>query len=423
MFKFWIAFKKEVNILRNDKVGLALMFIMPLLLVLLITIIQDGSFKMVNEHKVKMVLANKDMGQQGAHLIFKMEQMGLFHLDLVSVGKDEIKQELLKGKKSVALYIPADFSAKLTEKVQRISRTMMQELGLETDSTAKKMTALPTLDFYYDPVLPKGYTHSVENMVYSLLATVESELMVDQIYKQMELGVSSENLKKQMTESRAEIKRHAATRHVALNPNSTQHNVPAWTIFAMFFMVNSLGNSIIKERTNGSFIRLKTMPTNFFLVLSTKILVYLLAAILQVVLVCAVGIFVFPYLDLPRLVLPQDFLAFLLVVVFTGLSAVSYALMIGTAAKTQEQANGFGAVSIVILAAIGGIWVPTFMMPEYLQVLSHISPLRWCLEGFYILFLRGCDWGELQTVLLYLTVFIGFCFSVSYWKLKLQKII
>ncbi|MCH2045884.1 MAG: ABC transporter permease [Saprospiraceae bacterium] len=424
MFKFWIAFKKEINILLNDRVGLALMFIMPLLLVVLITIIQDSSFKMVNEHKVSILVVNQDEGKQGGQLISKMEDTGFFKLEqLKDVSPESLKKELLKRKRTVALLIPNTFTDELTQKANALSQSMVQELGMGEDSTEQLLPQISALDFYYDPVLPEAYTRSVGNMIYSLLATVESELMIDQVYVQMGMAESSSNLKEQMFEQRLELNSQPITRNKALNPNPTQHNVPAWTIFAMFFMVNSLGNSIIKERTNGSFIRLKTMPTSFFLVLSTKILVYLLAAMLQVVIVFSIGVFVFPYLDLPQLVLPTDWFAFFLVVFFTGLAAVSYALMIGTTAKTQEQANGFGAVSIVILAAIGGIWVPTFMMPEYLQILSNVSPLRWCLEGFYVLFLRGCDWAELQNVLVYLTVFIGICFFVSYWKLRMQKII
>ena len=48
-----------------------------------------------------------------------------------------------------------------------------------------------------------------------------------------------------------------------ITPNATQHNVPAWTIFAMFFIIMSLGGSVVREKVSGSFIRLKTLPTNY----------------------------------------------------------------------------------------------------------------------------------------------------------------
>ena len=44
------------------------------------------------------------------------------------------------------------------------------------------------------------------------------------------------------------------------------------------------------------------------------------------------------------------YLALLVVTLVCGWCAVSYAICVGVFAHTQEQANGFGAVSIVILA-------------------------------------------------------------------------
>jgi ABC-2 type transport system permease protein len=206
-------------------------------------------------------------------------------------------------------------------------------------------------------------------------------------------------------------------------PNSTQHNVPAWTIFAMFFMVVSLGSNIVKERVNGSFLRLKTMPTSFMLVMFSKMAVYAVVAVLQVALTFSIGIWVLPKIGLPRLTLPTNYPAFAAVVLISSLAAVSYALLIGAWARTQEQANGFGAISIIIFGAIGGILVPSFVMPEYMQFASNFSPLHWCLEGFYILFLKGGSWQELRWVMLFLGVFILICQLCTYIKLRIEKII
>ena len=106
-----------------------------------------------------------------------------------------------------------------------------------------------------------------------------------------------------------------------------------------------------------------------------------------------------------------------------SLAAVSYALMIGALSKTQEQSNGIGAISIIIFAALGGIWVPTFIMPMYLQIISNFSPMHWCLEGFYILFLKGGSWAQLSPVIGFLFIFIVVCQITTYTKLKLEKLI
>ena len=97
--------------------------------------------------------------------------------------------------------------------------------------------------------------------------------------------------------------------------------------------------------------------------------------------------------------------------------------MIGSVSKTQEQSNGIGAISIIIFAAIGGIWVPTFVMPDYMQSLSNLSPLQWCLKGFYILFLKGGNWSDLFRIILFLFAFIIVNITISFIKLKRERIL
>jgi ABC-2 type transport system permease protein len=128
------------------------------------------------------------------------------------------------------------------------------------------------------------------------------------------------------------------------------------------------------------------------------------------------GIWLFPFLGLPALNLPSDILALIIVTVVCGWCAVSYAMCVGVFAQTQEQANGFGAVSIVILASIGGLMVPSFAMQGFFKSAANLSPMHWCLQAYYSLFLEG---GKLKdvinniiplliiTILLQLVTFVG----------------
>jgi ABC-2 type transport system permease protein len=91
-------------------------------------------------------------------------------------------------------------------------------------------------------------------------------------------------------------------------------------------------------------------------------------------------------------------------------------MCVGVFAQTQEQANGFGAVSIVILASIGGLMVPSFAMQGFFKSAANLSPMHWCLQAYYTLFLEG---GKLKdvinniiplliiTILLQLVTFVG----------------
>ena len=425
MYKFRVAAKKELLILLHDKSGLALMFLMPMLLVYVITIVQDGAFRIVNENKIPLLVVNKDEGEQGKKLFEMLEESRMFNLaENADLNADNISKVLHEDDHLTGLIIPKEFSAKLTQKANLISNAMMSELGLGEEDSSETKVDIPSIQFFHDPVLQDNYCASIINMVDAFVKSIEGELLIAQMCEQLELEKAPEKLKEAMIENRVEIEKIAASlsdNHIL--PNSTQHNVPAWTIFAMFFMVISLGNSIVKERVNGSFIRLKTMPTSFAIVLGAKIFVYLMVAVLQVTVIFTIASLTFPSIGLPALTMPSNIPAFMVVTLMCGLASVSYATAVGTVARTPEQANGFGAVSVVILAAIGGIWVPSFIMPEYLQYLSYLSPLYWCLEGFYTLFLRGGSWSVLLPILGGLMAFVLVCFGITYFKLKSDKII
>ncbi|MGD0711656.1 MAG: ABC transporter permease [Bacteroidales bacterium] len=424
MYRFWSSVKKELLLLLSDKTGFLFMFVMPLILVFIITIIQDSAFKKINENKISLLFINQDRGEQGKELFLFLKKSGLFELtEDNTIPSDKVKSELLNRNKLVAVYIPCDFSSRLDKKAHHICSLMMEELNLIKVSTDSNNYQAPSITFCYDPVMQEAYSFSITNIISSFLNVIENSLMIENFYKEMGINKNPLKLKEAMISNKTNIISIPATTNNSILPNSTQHNVPAWTIFAMFFMVVSLGNNIVKERINGSFVRLKTMPVNFSMILFSKMLIYLIAAFLQVIIIFSIGIYLFPFINLPQLVLPPNIIAFCLVVIISAIAAVSYALMIGSLSKTQEQSNGFGAISIIIFAALGGILVPTFVMPHYLRIASDFSPMHWCLEGFYTLFLKSGDWIQLIKIMIPLIFFIILCQVTTYIKLKTERII
>ena len=86
-------------------------------------------------------------------------------------------------------------------------------------------------------------------------------------------------------------------------PTVSQHNVPAWTIFAMFFVVFSLGSGIVRDKRNGSFIRLKTLPTSYVVAIFRGRLPTW-RPMLQAAVIFAIGAWVFPLVGLPACIFP-----------------------------------------------------------------------------------------------------------------------
>lgn len=421
--RFYSSLKKEYLLLLSDKVGLLFMFLMPLVLVLLLTVVQDSAFRRINENQISLLLVCPDSGTPAKHFTKLISESGFFRIEEApDIAEEAVKDELIKRKKLAAVYIPNDLSEKMIEKSGRIVEQMLSDLMTEESKGEQEQIILPNIAYYHDPILQESYNYTLVNVLYSYLNIVESSLILDVIYEQFGLEEKPDAMKDAMMNNRFEITQTPAS-PVNIIPNTTQHNVPAWTIFAMFFMVVSLGSNIVREKRNGSFIRLKTMPVNFTLVFGSKMLIYVLVALLQVVVIFSVGRFLFPVFNLQTLVFPGNILSLLYIVIITAIAAVSYAFMIGSLAKTQEQANGVGAVSIIIFAALGGILVPVFLMPGILKIISNFSPLYWCMEGFYIFFLKGGNFITLFVNTSPVILFILICQMITYWQFKKERII
>ena len=198
-------------------------------------------------------------------------------------------------------------------------------------------------------------------------------------------------------------------------PNSVQHNVPAWTIFAMFFIVIPLAGNIIKERESGVSKRLRIISGSNLPILIGKVTTYFMIGIIQAITMIAVGVLILPLFGLPELLISGSIISLLIMTAAVALAASGYGVLIGTISTSQEQSSIFGSISVVILAAIGGIWVPVFMMSGFMQTISQLSPLNWALNGYYDIFLRDAGFIEILKYVLYLLIFFLLCLTVSWY--------
>jgi ABC-type multidrug transport system permease subunit len=85
-----------------------------------------------------------------------------------------------------------------------------------------------------------------------------------------------------------------------------------------------------------------------------------------------------------------------------------------TAARSYEQASMFGAVSVVLAAALGGVMVPVYVMPRPMQAISAFSPLAWGLDGFLEIFVRGGGVGDIVSNVLSLLAFFVFSLATAW---------
>lgn len=410
MHKLWASTYKEFLLLSRDWGGVGVLFIMPVLLLLVITSVQDSTFKSFEAFKIPIILVDNDKDEVARLITQNLETSGNFEI-IVMTSEAEARDAVFSGQEQLAIVIPEHLTRSLDDKVTRNVGGILEKFGIESTSEVTATQALPPVEvrMYFDPVSQVSFKSAIKNTIDQMVSKIETESIYAAFLD--ELGEVSGDEVVFDTENFITFKEILPTKdNKEIIPNSAQHNVPAWALFAIFFIVVPLSINLVKEKNQGTFVRLRTNPVSYATVLGGKTIVYLGVCLIQFTLMLIVGCYLFPILGLPQLDVGGRLFLLYFVALFAGLAAIGLGLLLGTISQTQEQSAPMGAILVVILAAIGGVWVPVFVMPKFMQLLSKISPMNWALEAFYDVFLRNANWvsilPEISLLLLFFVLTI-----------------
>ncbi|MBU2903736.1 MULTISPECIES: ABC transporter permease [Arenibacter] len=419
MHKLWASTYKELLLLSRDIGGLAILFVMPLVLVVTITLIQDSTFRSINDNKIPILWVDYDKGEVSKNIYDGLAESKSFNI----IGKEsdsEAKELVFKGKYQLAIVIPANLSSELEKKVNLNVEGLLSKFGLEEETPQSEKADLEKKEviLYFDPATQMAFKNSIKNGIDKMIFKIETQT----IYKAFQSQITDDETEA-IFDTESFITFKEVTPSIGKNeiiPNSVQHNVPAWTLFAIFFIIVPLSINMVKEKSQGTFVRLRTNPVSYLTVLGGKTVIYLAVCLIQFGLMLGIGVYLFPILGLPSLDVSGKIPLLFLVALFAGLAAIGLGLLLGTVAKTQEQSAPFGATFVVILAALGGVWVPVFIMPKFMQTLSNLSPMNWGLNAFYDVFLRDVGLMDLvpELTLLFLFFVITTAISIVYNERK-----
>lgn len=424
MGKLLAVIQREWLQLSRDRAGLLVLFVMPLALVLIMSLVQQSVLKATGETSIDLLWVDADGSHLSRELGDELAAGGgvnlVRELDGQPLSAALARREVAAGHYPFALILPAGLGAKL----QAAARQAVQN-SLGKDSRAP--AAVPQPQLLIDPAVQQMFRTAVGNALQRALLGVEVR------ERGLELAAALQDMLQQpagggggamiFPSSPAPAPKFDFTAHPLLGlhqdvavpgqvlqkPNAVQHNVPAWTLFGMFFIVVPLAGIVIRERQNGTAQRLLTLPVAPLTVLAGRVCAFLGVGLGQFFGMLAVGLWILPALGTPALVIGGQWPLLLLVAVAATLAATSYGLLLGTIAGSYEQAAMFGAVSVVIAAALGGIMVPLYVMPKAMQAASVVSPLGWGLTAFQAVLVRGAGLAAILPQLAALLAFFAAC--------------
>ncbi|MCL2072715.1 MAG: ABC transporter permease [Marinilabiliaceae bacterium] len=411
---------KDFLLLIRDKAGLALLFLMPLFLVMIMAYLQESTFNTITESRVPMLLLNADRDSLGNAVENYIISTNIFDVH-TQIGNDslteiDLERAVARGEYRIGIVVPKNTTANIRRQVHKIVHNAFFNKQQTVILDSMNVT------IFVDPTTKNSFRATIESAIRENAVIIQSQFINNEIFKRVNKIVPTPISDFSFYNNPIKIRvQYARLDESRIIPNSVQHNVPAWGMFAIFFIVISLSGNMIKEREDGSFARLITMPCPYWVYILSKIIVYLFVCLLQLTLMFLMGLFILPLLQLPELTFGHSWAALILMSLSSSLAAIGYGIIIGKIALSYQQASIFGSISVVIMAAIGGVWIPTFLMPHPMQILSNLSPLNWGLSGFYDIFVRDGNWTTVLPETAMLTTFFALCTFVAVFYDKKKR--
>lgn len=430
MLRLLATIRKEWLLLLRDRTGLTLLFAMPVVLITVMALIEDAPFRDYQELKFDILTVDNDGGRLGKYIKEGLGQTSQFKvIDSVQgapVTEQQARALVNEGNYQICIIIPKGATGAIVSNANKIVNDISRRMGMPENvlPVSNRKDSLH-VTVYFDPASKKAFKSAIHQALDNFLTQVETDMLLERIKKQLkrkDAGEENDSMNIQLKAVGLKEQLTGPSQELDVISNSVQHNVPAWSIFAMFFIVIPIAGNMIREREDGSMLRMKLIPGSYLAILAGKMLFFVGVCVVQFYLMMQVGIYLLPLLGLPQLTLGQSFLAAFIVAIGIGLAATSYGILVGTVFKTPNQALNFGAISIVILSAIGGIWIPLEIMPPHMQLIGHLSPLSWGLDAINDIYLRNVGvshvWGDVGKLVVFATVLL--CIAAGIEKRRLS---
>ncbi len=407
---------KERILLLRDWPGLIMLLGMPMLLIIVMAIIQDVPFKDYQDVRFKILWADEDHKPLGDSLLVHFQKSKQFEIidqyEGSPIDAMLARQLITAGQYPVGVIIEKGTYAEMLNKTNKIVNIIGNKMGNPSIIPVRNSVDSIKVVLLFDPVAKNTFRMAVENALEKLLFKVQFDLLFQRISNGPQEKDSLINAN-ELLANVIDRENLGRLRQASLVMNSVQHNVPAWIVFAIFFLVIPLSGNYIKEKNEGSRIRIAMAPGRYLDIIAGKVLLYTCFGVFQFLFLLLVSMILLPHFGLPALEIGSQWWSVIVASMAITFAAISWGIVIGSYFHTYHQAMMFGSIAIILMSAIGGIWIPIEILPHWMQNFAYISPLHWSLSLVQDVFLRGINWIQF---LWKMSVLIGFgviCLLIS----------
>lgn len=171
-------------------------------------------------------------------------------------------------------------------------------------------------------------------------------------------------------------------------PSGTAQSVPGTlTMIVLMMTVIYGGVFLAQEKETGMLRRQVSLPVTRGEIFLGKLVGRLLVAAAQILVLLLAGRFLF------QVSWGSSPIGLLLVLGSFAFAVAGLSTLVGALVSTPDQASSLGWLLSMVLAALGGCWWPSEIMPGWLRTAAHVFPTTWAMDGFHALisFGRGVE--------------------------------
>ena len=168
--------------------------------------------------------------------------------------------------------------------------------------------------------------------------------------------------------------------------NSFEFSFPQGIVWAALFCITRFSSSLVTERKQGTLIRMQMAPVTKIQILAGKALVCFVVIVVVSVALVLFGMGVYG-------IRPVSFGHIAAGVAATAFGFTGVMVALSVVGKTAAAAEGFGAAIMLLMAMTGGGMIPLMVMPEWMQQVGSVSPVKWA-----ILATEGALWRGFSPV-------------------------
>jgi len=364
--------RKEFIQVFRDKPMLFIIFVMPILQLLLL-----GSAVSTDIKNITTVICDLDRTPSSRELMRRFQHSKYFDLEYIESDRKNITRYLDQGKATIAIVIPTKFEKDLLR--HQIPTVQILVDGQDSNSSLIAMG-------YANRIVQ---SFSLEKLQYNL---IKNPGVIRQIH---------------LVEPETRI---------WYNPNLEAKNymIPGIIVILLTVITSLLtALGLVREKEIGTLEQLMVTPLKSYQLMIGKTVPFAILGMFEISF--AIGIAKLWY-QIPIRGNLSIFFGFAFIFMFTTLGV---GIFISTISKTQQQALFLTWFFLVFSILMSGFMFPIDNMPQIMQYLTYINPVRYFLTIVRELFLKGSGLSYLWHQVLIMTIFSFMVITFS--AIRFQK--